>query len=159
SVAAAAPVHVQSFPLHDTTGLVAPGVKTETVTYLGRKAVRVTMDGEDRGGLVMLPGTDFQDGVIEADLALRIPPPPVMQTPGFYGIAFRVRPDASHYELFYLRPRNSNASDQAKRNHSVQYTSEPDHGWYRLRREWPSAYESSADIAMETWTRVRIEVA
>ena len=46
-------------------------------------------------------------------------------------------------------------SDQAQRNHSVQYVSEPDFGWYRLRREWPSVYESHADLAMETWTKVR----
>ncbi len=45
------------------------------------------------------------------------------------------------------------------RNHAVQYASEPDFGWYRLRREWPSVYESHAELAMETWTKVRIEVA
>jgi hypothetical protein len=45
------------------------------------------------------------------------------------------------------------------RNHSVQYSSEPDFGWYRLRREWPWVYESHADLAMDTWTKVRIEVA
>jgi hypothetical protein len=70
-----------------------------------------------------------------------------------------VRPDVSHYELFYLRPGNSDAPDQAMRNHAVQYVSEPDFGWYKLRREWPSVYESHAEIAMETWTKVRIEVA
>ncbi len=42
--------------------------------------------------------------------------------PGFVGIAFRARPDASRYELFYLRPGNSTSDDQSMRNHSVQYT-------------------------------------
>jgi hypothetical protein len=45
------------------------------------------------------------------------------------------------------------------RNHAVQYVSEPGFGWYRLRREWPSVYESHAELAMETWTKVRVEVA
>jgi len=45
------------------------------------------------------------------------------------------------------------------RNHAVQYASDPEFGWYRLRREWPALYESHADLAMETWTKVRIEVA
>jgi hypothetical protein len=45
------------------------------------------------------------------------------------------------------------------RNHAVQYASAPDFGWYRLRREWPWVYESHAELAMETWTKVRIEVA
>ena len=78
--------------------------------------------------------------------------------PGFVGVAFRARPDASHYELFYLRPGNSRADDQAMRNHTVQYTSEPDFGWYKLRREWPWVYEAYAELQMETWTKVRIEV-
>jgi hypothetical protein len=153
------PARVQTFPLHDTAGLIAPKVKAEAVTYLGRKSVRVTMDGDDRDGLALLPGTDFQDGVIEADIALKTTVPPGVRYPGFVGIAFRVRPDASHYELFYLRPGNSDAADQAMRNHAVQYVSEPDFGWYRLRREWPWVYESHAELAMETWTKVRIEVA
>jgi len=150
---------VQTFPLRDAAGLVAPGLKTEAVKYLGRDAVRITMDGEDRAGLAVLPGTDFQDGVIEADIALKITTPPGVRYPGFVGIAFRVRPDASHYELFYLRPGNSESADQPQRNHSVQYSSEPAFGWYRLRREWPSVYESHAELAFETWTKVRIEVA
>jgi hypothetical protein len=153
------PEQIQSYPLHDTNGLIAQKVKTEAVNYLGRKCVRVTMDGDDRDGMALLPGTDFQDGVIEADIALKTTVPPGVRYPGFVGIAFRVRPDASHYELFYLRPGNSDAADQAMRNHSVQYSSEPDFGWYRLRREWPWVYESHAELAMETWTKVRIEVA
>ena len=133
-------------------------IKTEDVNYLGRKCVRMTVEGEDSSGLKLLPETDFQDGVIEADIALKITTPPGIRYPGFVGIAFRARPDGSHYELFYLRPGNADAPDQAMRNHAVQYVSEPDFGWYRLRREWTSIYESNADLAMETWTRVRIEV-
>src|ERR1700730_2004728 len=159
SLFAQTPARVQTFPLIDPTGLTAPNVKTEAVNYLGRKCVRITVEGEDHEGLVLLPGTDFQDGVIEADLALKITTPPGVRFPGFVGVAFRVRPDASHYELFYMRPGNSDAPDQLMRNHAVQYVSEPGFGWYRLRREWPSVYESHADLAMETWTKVRIEVA
>jgi len=156
---AQAPTRVQTFPLRDIAGLIAPKVKTEAVKHLGRKSVRITMEGEDHEGLALLPGTDFQDGVIEADIALKTTVPPGVRHPGFVGIAFRARPDASHYELFYLRPGNSEAPDQAMRNHSVQYVCEPGFGWYQLRREWPSVYESHAQLAKETWTRVRIEVA
>ena len=139
--------------------LIATKVKTEAVKYLGRESVRITVEGEDTAGLALLPGTDFQDGVIEADIALKSTMPAGVRYPGFVGIAFRARADASRYELFYLRPGNSEAPEQPMRNHSVQYASEPDFGWYRLRREWPSVYESHADLAMETWTKVRIEVA
>jgi hypothetical protein len=153
------PERVQTFPLRDTTGLIAPKVKAEAANFLGRKCVRITVEGDDRDGLALLPGTDLQDGVIEADIALKTTVPPGVRYPGFVGIAFRVRPDASHYELFYVRPGNSEAADQLMRNHAVQYVSEPGFGWYRLRREWPSVYESHAELAMGTWTRVRIEVA
>src|SRR5579859_5550631 len=156
---AQAPSRVQTFPLQDATGLIPLKVKADPVNYIGRKCVRVTMDGDDRDGLVLLPGTDFQDGVIEADIALKVTVPPGIHYPGFLGIAFRVRPDASRYELFYVRPGNADAADQAMRNHAVQYSSEPDYSWYRLRREWPSVYESHVDIAMETWIPLRIEVA
>jgi hypothetical protein len=40
----------------------------------------------------------------------------------------------------------------------VQYTSEPDFDWYKLRRQWPWVYEAYAELQTETWTKVRIEV-
>src|SRR5713226_7535022 len=153
------PSRVQVFPLRNTAGLITPKVKTEAVKFLGRESVRITVEGDDRDGLALLPGTDFQDGVIEADVALKVTVAPGVRYPGFVGIAFRVRQDASHFELFYVRPGNSDAPDQAMRNHAVQYISEPGFGWYRLRREWPWVYESHAELAMETWTKMRIEVA
>lgn len=156
---AQAPPTVQSFPLQDTTELIlTPKLKAEAVEYQGRKGIRLAYQG-DESGLAILPGTDFQDGVIECDLALKVTTPPGVRNPGFIGIAFRARSDGSHYELFYLRPGNANAPDQAMRNHSVQYDSEPGFNWYRLRREWPWVYESHVDLKPETWTRVKIEVA
>jgi len=149
----------QTFPLRDAAGLAAPKVTTESVTYLGRKCVRMSVEGEDNAGLVLLPGTDFQDGVIEADIALKSNMPAGIRYPGFIGIAFRARADASHYELFYVRPGNADSPDQAQRNHSVQYVSEPDFGWYRLRREWPSIYETHEPLAFQTWIKLRIEVS
>jgi len=43
---AQAPMRVQTFPLRDTAGLIAPKVKTDAVKYLGRKSVRITMEGK-----------------------------------------------------------------------------------------------------------------
>lgn len=157
----ASPTHVtseaQTFPLSDTKDLVLLNVKADPIEYKGRKAVRLTKDTE-KDGFALLRGTDFQDGTIEGNIALRITTPPGVRMPGFVGIAFRARSDASRYELFYLRPGNSRSDDQAMRNHSVQYTSEPNFDWYKLRREWPSVYESYAELQADTWTKVRIDV-
>ena len=134
-------------------------LKAETVEYQGRKAVRLTTSPEKESGLAILPGTEFQDGTIEADIAVKITTPPGVRMPGFTGIAFRVKPDGKEYEIVYLRPKNALADDQAMRNHSLQYCAEPDWGWYRLRREWPFVYESYADIEPEAWIHMKIDVA
>jgi|GEM_PF-431199 len=151
---------VQKFPLIDAAGLAAHNVKFETVIYQGRKAIRMTTvtQGDD-AGFALLPGTDFQDGTIEADIAVKVTRPPGARTPGFIGIAFRAKPDGSEYELFYVRPKNALSENQSMRNHSVQYCAEPNYGWYKLRREWPFVYESYAEIEPETWTKVKIEVS
>jgi len=148
---------VQTFPLSDTRDLVLVNVKAEAAEYKGHKAVRITNETQ-KDGFALLRATDFQDGTIEGKIALKITTPPGVRMPGFVGVGFRARPDASRYELLYLRPGNSRAGDQAMRNHSVQYTSEPDFDWYKLRRQWPWVYEAYADLQTETWTKVRIEV-
>ena len=78
--------------------------------------------------------------------------------PGFIGIAFRARPDAGHFELFYIRPGNSRSNDQAMRNHSVQYVSSPGYGWEKLRRQWPYIYKAYAVLQPEEWTHLKIDV-
>ena len=149
----------QTFALSDTKDLqIAPGVKAEAVEYRGRKAVRLTKEAVDEPALAFVNGTQFRDGTIEVDVATKLVRPPGVRRPGFTGIAFRGRDDGTHYELFYLRPGNASEDDQAKRNHSVQYSSAPDFGWEKLRRNWPFIYESYADLQTEEWTKLKIDV-
>jgi hypothetical protein len=147
----------QSFALTSTNDLQVSGGNADAVEYQGRKAVRLTAtkDGEV---FAFVKGIQFQDGIIEVDIATKITTPPGVRMPGFTGIAFRARPDASHYEMLYLRPKNSLSEDQAMRNHSVQYVAAPGFDWYKLRREWPWIYESWADLQPDVWTKVKIEV-
>jgi hypothetical protein len=146
----------QSFALTDGNDLTVTGGKAETSEYQGRKAVRLTTSKED--SFAFLNGIQFQDGTIEADIAIKVLTPAGVRMPGFVGIAFRASTDASHYDMFYLRPRNSHADDQAMRNHSVQYVAAPGFDWYKLRREWPWIYESYTDLQPEGWNKVKIEV-
>src|SRR5205823_14927434 len=148
----------RSFTLTDLNDLIVTGGgKAEAVEYQGRKAVRLTTQS-DKDIFAFLKGVHIQDGTIESDIALKITTPPGVRMPGFVGIAYRARTDASHYELFYLRPGNARSEDQAMRNHSVQYVSIPGFDWYKLRREWPWLYESYAVLEPEHWTHLKIDV-
>src|SRR5437870_2921503 len=94
----------RSFALTDLNDvIVTGGGKAETVEYQGRKAVRLTTQS-DKDIFAFLKGVQIQDGTIESNIALKITTPPGVRMPGFVGIAFRARPDASRYELFCLRP-------------------------------------------------------
>src|SRR5437868_1384423 len=92
---------VQTLSVTDTKGLRTHTINAEAVEYLGRKAIKLTTPENVEDGLALIAGSDFQDGTIEADLAVKILTPPGVRMPGFLGIGFRARQDASHYELIY----------------------------------------------------------
>jgi hypothetical protein len=138
-------------------------VKAETVNYKGRPAVRLVDAGapdlDDAGRLAIARGTAFSDGTIEVDLTGDTAPGAPENFRGFVGIAFRVNSDASHFECFYLRPKNGRSQDQLQRNHSAQYISIPGSPWQKLRAETPGKYESYVDLAPGEWTKIRIVVS
>lgn len=153
---------VKTIPLDKLDNARPRNVKTEQTTYKGRQALRLTDAAPQNAGdgdrLLLLSGTDFQDGVIEVDLTGDVMPNAGEGARGFVGVAFRVAPDAGKFECFYLRPTNGRADDQVRRNHSAQYISYPEFPWQRLRQEFPEKYESYADLAPGEWTKVKIEV-
>jgi len=138
-------------------------VKAQPVTYLGRSAMRVSdagpQDLDDAGRLAVVPGSSFQDGTIEVNLSGDTAPDAPPSSRGFVGVAFRITAERSHFECFYLRPKNGRAEDQLQRNHSVQYISVPGFGWQKLRSETPGKYESYADLISGQWTQMKIQVA
>ena len=138
-------------------------VKAEPVTYLGLRAMRVTDAGspgvDDSGRLAVVPGTSLQDGTIEVNLSGDTAPDASPGARGFVGIAFRIAADLSHFECFYLRPKNGRSDDQLQRNHSTQYISIPGFGWQKLRSDTPGKYESYVDLVPGQWTQMKIQVA
>src|SRR5215831_13832087 len=123
----------RTIPLDHPNDLKPLKVKTEMVTYKGRRALRVADAAPEAGDgerVVILNGTGFQDGVIEVELTGEPGPGAGEGARGFVGVAFRVNldaaKDATKYECFYLRPTNGRADDQARRNHTTQYISYPD---------------------------------
>jgi hypothetical protein len=133
-------------------------VALEKVTYAGKPAIRVTeLPGTTGAAIAVILGSDFGDGTLEVEIASAPAPGAPEGSRGFAGLAFRVADDG--FEAIYLRPTNGRADDQLRRNHSVQYVSEPGFPWYKLREESPGLYESYVDLEPGVWTKVRIVVA
>ena len=159
------------YPLTSTERLQLQNVTAQAVTHAGKRGVRITTSAEARRleaqpnppqspieRLAVIEGSDFANGVIEAEIS-GVPAPDAPEgARGFVGIAFRVQPDLKTYDAFYLRPTNGRAEDQVRRNHSAQYISHPAWPWMRLRQETPGRYESYVDLVPNVWTKVRIEV-
>jgi len=155
-------VQAQTISLDSPDQLKLVNVKAESVTFKGRKALRIRdaapPESGDEGRLAVIPKTEFRDGIIEVDLTGEPEPGAGEGARGFVGIAFRVAPDQSRFECIYLRPTNGRAEDQVRRNHSVQYISVPGFPWHFLRKEFPEKYETYVDLVAGEWTRVKIEV-
>ena len=113
----------------------------------------------DEPTYVKLKDFDFKDGVIEVKVFSTIQQPsPFADARGFIGLAFRVDKNDSAYESIYLRPQLGRSDDQLARNHSVQYYAYPDFKFDRLRKEAPGRYETYADIGLNEWITLRLEV-
>ncbi len=144
------------------SGAQTTAMTIESVTYKGRKGIRVTdtapQGTSDDARFVVVTGSQFQDGLIEVDVAGDRIPGATETARGFVGIAFRVVHDGPPFEAFYLRPFNGRSDDQLQRNHSAQYISSPEFPWNRLRQEFPGKYETYVDLVPGEWTKMKIEV-
>ncbi len=78
---------------------------------------------------------------------------------GFIGVAFRIDPNNSRFEAIYIRPTNGRAEEQIRRNRATQYFSYPEYKFDRLRKEAPGQYESYADMTLNEWIALKIEVS
>ena len=133
-----------------------------TSVVAGREALRVVKDtavkGVDEPTFVRVKGVNFHDGTIEVKVLSRLLKGAPEFARGFIGIAFRIDKDNSKYESIYIRPTNGRAEDQVRRNHSIQYYSYPDYKFDALRKQAPEKYESYADMALDQWITLRVEV-
>lgn len=148
----------KTFPLNTIDGLTAHLVKISPAEHSGRKCIRIVEDGNPPNGqaYAVVDGINLAEGVIEFEVASRPSNAAGEGARGFAGLAFRMQPDGKADETFYLRPTNGRAEDQVRRNHSVQYTAEPDYPWPRLRKEFPEKFEAYVDLQPGVWTKVRV---
>jgi hypothetical protein len=128
----------------------------------GKQVVKVlkdsTQNGADLPTFAKIKGIDFKDGTIEIKVLSRLLKTAPASSRGFIGVAFHIDSLNSRFEGIYLRPTNGRADDQLRRNHSIQYFSYPDYDFDRLRKEANGVYESYADMDLNEWITMRIEI-
>jgi hypothetical protein len=107
------------------------------------QTVAEVSDGSKQGltsnGILWLKGVDFKTGIVDVDLRGR----DVFQQ-SFLGIVFH-GVDTTTNDVIYFRPFNFQATDTLRRMHAVQYISEPDFPWDKLRKEHPLVYENAVN--------------
>ena len=119
---------------------------------------KILNDGQYRGvtcsGIAWINGVSFTTGSIDIDIRGR----DVFQQ-SFLGIAFH-GDDTTTYECIYFRPFNFQTTDTLRRMHMVQYISQPDYPWERLRKEHPLVYENTISPAPDPkkWLHAHIVV-
>jgi hypothetical protein len=128
----------------------------------GKDTIRVTKDPKvtefDEATFARLIDSDLKNGIIEVKVLSRLLENAPAFARGFIGVAFRIDESNSKFECIYIRPTNGRAEDQVRRNHSTQYFSYPDFKFDRLRKESPEKYESYADMGLNEWISMKIEV-
>jgi glyoxylase-like metal-dependent hydrolase (beta-lactamase superfamily II) len=157
----------REFRLDSLPGLQLENVKADVVDYRGRRALHILPQmGHTSAGwqgmteaMAIVLGSDFKNGVIEAELSGAPMAGARDGSRGFVGLTFRTAPHASTFENFYLRPTNGRSDDQLRRNHTAQYQAFPDFQWDRLRQDSPGVYEAYVDVVPGMWTTVKIVVA
>lgn len=142
--------------------LEAHQVYVSNVRIMGKDAVKIVKDSTvqevDEPTFARLADVDFTNGTIEVKVLSRLLKNAPGFARGFIGLAFRINDNNTKYESVYIRPTNGRADDQIRRNHSIQYYSYPDYKFDRLRKESPEKYESYADMTLNQWIKLRIQV-
>ena len=128
----------------------------------GNQTIRVTKDPAitqvDEPTFAKLVDSDFKNGIIEVKVLSKLFADAPDIARGFIGVAFRIDQSNSRFEGIYIRPTNGRADDQLRRNRSMQYFSYPDFKFDRLRNESAGMYESYADMGLNEWIKLKIEV-
>jgi hypothetical protein len=159
--APSAPLPAQQISLSTLSQSKLKSATAVVTTYRGSPAFKLVpkdpkASGYAPGGpLVILNNIRFRNGAIDVDVVGQPAKGADESARGFIGVVFRAQSD-SRFEIIYLRPTNSHADDQLRRNHTTQYSSEPDWPWDRLRKESPGVYESWVDMQTGEWTHMHI---
>lgn len=135
--------------------VVPPGWRSATrsatvVEEAGRSIVRI--DERAGEGVVWRENAVLQDGIIEVEMRGKD-----VVGQSFIGLAFRGLDD-TRFDVVYFRPFNFKTEDSERRLRAVQYHSNPDYPWARLRAEKPNQYEKPVSPVPDPngWFKARV---
>lgn len=154
----------QSFEFVNVTGSVVE-LNGEKALKVERDLEALPFDEKQLGATVngplyaRLKDSDFENGTIEVKVLSRIQKnTPYRDSWGFIGLAFRINSDNSAFESMYIRPKVGRVANQAVRNQAIQYYSYPNYKMDTIARSPGGPFEASADIGLNEWITLRIEV-
>ena len=126
-----------------------------TLSIYDKHPDAVEMNAAEGDGLGILKEIEFETGTIEIELLGE-------NNPGrsFIGIAFNIQ-DEETFEAIYFRPFNFVATEQARKDHMVQYVNHPEYTWYKLREERTMEFENEipAPPDPDAWFKAIIKVS
>ena len=126
-----------------------------TLSIYEKHPEAVEMNAGEGDGLAIFKELTFETGTIEVELLGE-------NNPGrsFIGIAFNIQ-DEETFEAIYFRPFNFVATEQARKDHMVQYIHHPEYTWYKLREERTMEFENElpAPPDPDAWFKAIIKVS
>jgi hypothetical protein len=108
------------------SNLIFTNANGQPTTYHGSPALKMASKDGTHEAIATVPGVTFRNGTIDVDVSGAPVKGAADSARGFIGIIFRQKKNSRPFEIIYIRPTNGHADDQLRRNHTVQYSSEPE---------------------------------
>lgn len=153
-------------------GSVLSKVIAEPRSFAGRDCLWVALPSDiretglpdvdyiDTENFVLLP-IDFATGTLEVDIYTVLAPDAAPEDRGFSGLAYHIDDDLKNFESVYIRCTNGlKENPPAPRNaRAIQYFAFPNAKFDYLRENFPGVYESAANLGLNEWITLRLEVS
>lgn len=139
--------------LADGKGLTVFNRTVTSISDGARKGIHMSAAPND--GVVYVDGLTLANGTIEFDVKGKD-----VQGLSFVGVAFH-GVDGTTYDGVYFRPFNFKTEDAGRRIRSVQYHSNPEWPWQKLREAHPGKYEKGVNPVPDPngWFHARVVIA
>ena len=148
----------QKIKLSKANGIMTYNTEISELKFKGKNALKVNAIEGNKLAIVKISNSDFEDGIIEFEMASNRAIGSHPENRGFAGMAFHLSEDNSAFDCIYLRAINGRSENQVQRNHTVQYFALPNFHFPVLREKFPEKYETYVDVAPDEWIKLKIVV-